>query len=236
MKFIKLYKNDLFILAVALVLSFLLYGNGLKGDFVSDDKLIILQHPLVSGDFSDFFKVFSAPYYYNQPHAGLYRPLTIASYNLNKVFSSETFGFHLVNIVLNAINGFLIFLLVSKLTSQKIAPGFIGKRSAFLAMILFLLLPIHSEAVNAIVGRAELLAFLFSAISLILVLNKRYWLASLMLLAGLLSKETAAGFFLVFLYVWKFREDQTLKQIFYNSLYFIPSVAIYMVMRAYVLG
>lgn len=228
--------NFIFPVIVSLILSFSLYANSLNGGFVSDDKLIILQNPLVSGNFSDFIKVFSVPYYYNQPHAGLYRPLSIASYNLNKVFSSEPLGFHLVNVLLNAFNGFLIFLLVSKFISQKIAFDFVGRRPAFLAMILFLFLPIHSEAISSVVGRAELLSFLFSTLSLLFVLNKRYALASVALLAGLLSKETAVGFFLVFLYLWKFREHKTLKQIFYNSLYFIPSVAIYSIMRAFVLG
>lgn len=241
MRFIKLYKNQLFVLVIALASSFLLYGNSINGDFVHDDKLVILQNPLASGDFSDFIKAFSAPYYHNQPHAGLYRPLTIASYNLNRVFSPEPFGFHLLNIILNAVNGFLVFLVVSKLmlghrVSLRLTTPDVHRRVAYTAMAFFMFLPIHSEAVSAVVGRAELLSFLFSALSLIFVLNKRYGMASFMLLAGLLSKETAAGFFLVFLYLWKFREQRTLKQIFYNSLYFVPSVAIYAIMRVSVLG
>ena len=167
MKFLNLHKNEFIALSLALGLSFVLYGNSIKGDFVSDDKLVIVQNPFVSGNFSDFFKAFSAPYYYNQPHAGLYRPLTTASYNLNKVFSSESFGFHLINVLLSAFNGFLVFLLASRFTSQRVTLGFTGKRSAFLAMILFLLLPIHSEAVSAIVGRAELLALFFSVLYMI---------------------------------------------------------------------
>ena len=222
-----LRKEKIIVLAVAFAISFLLYGNSIKGDFVSDDKLTILQNPLVSGNFPDLFKAFSSPYYHNQPHAGLYRPFTTASYNLNKIFDSGPLGFHLLNIILNAINGFLIFLLVSKL---------LNKRTAFIAAALFLFLPIHSEAVSAIAGRGELLSFLFSVSSLIFVLNKRYAVASLLLLAGLLSKETAAGFFLVFLYLWKFREHKTLKQTFYNSLYFVPAIMLYAIMRAFVLG
>ena len=236
-------REKFIILAISLALSFLLYGNSLDGDFVSDDKLVILQNPLINGNSSDVVKAFSVPYYYNQPHFGLYRPLTIASYNLNKVFSSQPLGFHLVNVLLNAINGLLIFLLVSKLMlGHRMSFGtsdvkrLYGNRPAFLAMILFLFLPIHSEAVSSIVGRAELLSFLFSAWALLLVLNKKYWPASLLLFAGLLSKETAAGFFLVLLYIWKYQEHQTLKQMFYKFTYFIPTIAIYAIMRASVLG
>src|SRR3989344_877530 len=166
----KFSKEKLIVLGAAFIMSFGLYWNSLGGDFVSDDKLVVLQNPIVSGNISDFFRSFANPYYYNQPHAGLYRPLTTATYNLNKVFSPDPFGFHLINIILNAINGFLVFILVSKLVTKK---------TAYFAMAIFVFLPIHSEAVSAIVGRAELLSFSFSILSLIFVLNRRYFLASL---------------------------------------------------------
>lgn len=223
----KFLNTILFALVISLVLSFILYANGINGNFVADDKLVILQNPLLTGHLSDLSKIFSSPYYYGQAHAGLYRPLTTISYDLNKFFGSRPFGFHLLNIILNALNGFMVFLIVSKL---------VNKRTAYAAMMLFIFLPIHSEAVASIVGRAELMSFLFSSLSLLFVLNKRYALASIALLAGLLSKETAAGFFLVFLYLWKFKERQTLKQLFWGSLYFIPSIAVYTALRIYVLG
>jgi len=231
------------ILAIAFAFSFLLYSNSINGDFVSDDKLVILQNPLINGNFGNLSRAFATPYYYGQPHAGLYRPFTVASYALNRIFSAGPLGFHLVNIILNALNGFLVFLLAFKLLSRS-SPNFptfdVGKfgerKLSFLAMLFFMFLPIHSEAVSAIVGRAELLAFFFSALSLLFVLNKKYAWASVFILPGLLSKETAAGFFLVFLYLWKFRENKSLRQIFRDSLYFIPSVAAYVILRAYVLG
>lgn len=222
-----LQKQILLPILIAIVLSFILYGNSINGDFVADDKLVVSQNPLVAGRLSDLGGIFTAPYYYGQSHAGLYRPLTVASYNLNKFFSDRPFGFHLVNIILNALNGFLVFLIASKLANKK---------AAYMAMTLFLFLPIHSEAVSSIVGRAELMSFLFSALSLFFVLDKKYAWASAALFLGLLSKETAAGFFLVFLYLWKFREQRTLKQMFLIALYFVPSVAMYAILRAQVLG
>ena len=227
MRFLNKTYSTLFVLLISLVLSFVLFANGLMGDFIADDKLVILQNPLVSGHLSDLGSIFVSPYYYGQPHAGLYRPLTVVSYDLNKFFSDSPFGFHLLNIVLNALNGFIVFLVASKL---------VNKRTAYMAMALFMFLPIHSEAVSSIVGRAELMSFLFSSLSLFLVLNKRYALASVALLAGLLSKETSAGFFLAFLYLWRFKEHKTIKQIFHDSLYFIPSIVVYAGLRIFVLG
>ncbi len=83
MRFLTYHKNELIVLGLALCLSFILFANGLRGDFVADDKLVILQNPLVSGHLSDLGSIFVSPYYYGQPHAGLYRPLTVVSNNLN---------------------------------------------------------------------------------------------------------------------------------------------------------
>jgi len=225
----KFLNTSLSVLVIFLILSFVLYGNSLGGDFVADDKLVILKNPLINGGLGSMGKIFTEPYYYGQTHAGLYRPLTVVSYNLNKLFGNGPFGFHLLNVILNAVNGFLVFLIVSKIVNP-------SRKIAYLAAVLFLFLPIHSEAVTSIVGRAELLSFLFSVWSLLLVLNKRYWPASFLLFAGLLSKETAAGFFLIFLYIWKFYEHQTFKRVLANSLYFFPSIAVYAALRFYVLG
>jgi len=227
MKLIKQNKNTLLILAVSFALSFFLYGNGINGELVADEKLVILRNPLVQDGPENLDDIFLNPYYYNQPHAGLYRPLTIATYALNNFFSARPFGFHLINILLNALNAFLVFLAVSRISDR---------RTAFLSLILFSFLPIHTEAVSSIVGRAELLSFLFSLASLLLVFNKRYAWSSAALLLGLLSKETAVGFFPVFLYLWRFKEQKTLKQIFHNSLFFVPAVVVYAVLRYIALG
>ena len=132
----------------------------------------------------------------------------------------------------------LVFLVVYKLFLRRTLPrdSIISKAPAYIASWLFLFLPIHSEAVSSIVGRSELLAFLFSTLALLYVLDRRYALASVAFLFGLLSKETAAGFFLVFVYLWKFKERKTIKQIVSDSLYFILSIILYAILRAYVLG
>lgn len=227
MKSFNRFQNVWFALGIALVLSFLLYANSLSGDFVADDKLVILQNPLLKGELSGFSQIFSTPYYYGQPHAGLYRPLTVASYNFNRLFASGPIGFHWFNIMLNALNGFLVWLIIFRLLNQKAAYG---------AMILFLFLPIHSEAVSSIVGRAELLAFLFGVWAWLLVQQKKYLWASIVFFLGLLSKETAVGFFLFFLYWWRWPERRTFKQVFFRSLYFLPSLAGYALLRFWVLG
>ncbi len=220
-------KQKLIALAISLLISLALYGNGLRGDFVADDRLVILQNPAVGGGLSDFSLAFTNPYYYGQAQTGLYRPLTVASYNANKFINSSPFGFHLANIIINGLNAFIVFLIVSKLA---------GRKLAYLSLVLFSFIPIHSEAVSSIVGRAELLSFFFSALALLSVLRGKLHISSLFLFLGLLSKETAAGFFLAFIYLWKFYENKSWKSTAGNALYFIPPIVIYGILRIYVLG
>ena len=49
--------NKVFLLAgvLALVLSFALFGNGIGGDFVFDDTIVIFGNPFMSGQLDGFW-------------------------------------------------------------------------------------------------------------------------------------------------------------------------------------
>jgi hypothetical protein len=177
-------KEKLIFGAVCFVLVFLVYGVSLFGDFVFDDRGIV-EHFSLLGNLGLLDKVIALPYWTEA--AGLYRPITLLSYTLNfAFFDFSPFWFHFVNLALYAAIGFLLYLLVEKLFNKKML--------ACLAAILFLVLPIHSEAVANITGRSELLALFFSLLcflELIKVSAKKYWLAGLWLFLAIGSKETA---------------------------------------------
>src|SRR3990167_3057187 len=111
MNFIK--NNEfIFVLALAVVLSFVIFGNGISGDFVFDDVTVVQNRPDVK-DAGNFFNLFVSPYHQNTPKSGLYRPLTMATYAtnhyVNSLFSPSTSsgqaaGFHIVNIIIHALN------------------------------------------------------------------------------------------------------------------------------------
>src|SRR3989338_6647126 len=144
-----------YVFLLSLVLSFVIFGNGLFGDFVFDDVTVIENR----GDLKDsdnFLKLFISPYHQNLPKTGLFRPLTIASYAINHYMAGSTgltargsgVGFHAVNIIIHALNSFLVFWLVNFLLKS---------RFLYLAVfLLFLTHPIHTEAVTSLVGRAKL--------------------------------------------------------------------------------
>src|SRR3989344_4640735 len=114
-------KELLAIFLVTIVLSFALFGNGINGDFVFDDRSVIVGNPLVENS-SGIFKAFLNPYHYNRPQSGLYRPFTLAGFTVDwHLFSGDPAGFHTVNIFLHAIAVFLIFLTVSGLKNRPTA-------------------------------------------------------------------------------------------------------------------
>src|SRR3989344_924714 len=162
-------------------IGFIIFSNGLQGDFVYDDQTV-LSHSYFE-NFSQTLNFFSQPYFEDFTKAGLYRPLTQISFAFNFLFSRSPFGFHLFNLTLHIANSILAFFVLRRLTNSS--------QISFVAGLLFLVLPIHVEAVTSIVGRAELLVFLFSLLTILFWLRDRALISAIMFLLALLSKETA---------------------------------------------
>jgi hypothetical protein len=120
---------------------------------------------------------------------GLYRPLTLTSYNIQYAMTGEkTSPFHIVNIFLHALVCFVLMKLVHLL--------FNDYRLVLVAGLWFAIHPLHTEAVAGIVGRAELLSSLFILTSMICYHHwnqkgKVHWLLLLLLstFAAITSKE-----------------------------------------------
>lgn len=214
-------KNLWLTFLVIVVFGLLIFGNGLNGGFVYDDNLV-LSHSLFNNP-AIFLSFFSESYFEDVPQAGLYRPLTQISFAINFLFSHKPFGFHLVNVFLHSLNSFLVFLLAIKL--------FNDKKLGWLVAGLFLVLPIHVEAVTSIVGRAELLSFFFGLGAIYLWIDKRYLLTAGALLLALLSKETAVVI-PVLLILFSIHFGRKFSWLWYQ----VISFAIYLVFRLSALG
>src|SRR3989344_4264938 len=222
--------KDLILAGVlVIVLSFALFGNGIVGDFVFDDTIVIVGNPLV-GDSLKFGEILTTPYSAYQPRPGLYRPLTIASYSLNSfIFGSSPVSFHVVNILLHALASYSVLLLIYRLAceAQEISASQ-ARFTALAGFLLFMFLPIHTEAVTSIVGRAELLSFIFVVGALIFSVKKKHVLASSLFFLGLLSKEMAIAFLPIFLFL-EFKNFKKLG-------YLVPPLILYAILRYAALG
>jgi protein O-mannosyl-transferase len=187
------------LLAIAL-LSCLLYANTLPNALVSDDAEMIPNNPATHNPF-DLKAVFGGRYWGGLIQNDiLYRPLTTCTlalnYGINRALGlagENPAGFHLVNLLLNAAAGCLVFLFASRLRLPSWAAAAAG--------LLFAAITIHTEAVASVVGRAELLAALFGLLFLLAHREGRApAVAGLFLLLALFSKESAVAFLILCLW------------------------------------
>ena len=90
-----------------------------------------------------------------------YRPLCVASFRLNYYFHQlSPCGYHLVNVVLNALVTGLFTHFALVVLRRRLA--------ALLAGLCFAAHPVHTEAVAGVVGRADVGCTLFFLLSLLL--------------------------------------------------------------------
>ena len=111
----------------------LVWGSSVQNDFVffDDDKAILYNAALRQPSFSKFF---------SGQNLGMYAPLTWLAYWLGSGFSGQdAWGYHLLGLVLHALNAGLVFSLLRQLTGQHWA--------AFAAALLFTVHPVQAEAV-----------------------------------------------------------------------------------------
>lgn len=187
-QFERLLDNRWAVAVVFALLAMVVYANGLPGTFILDDLTIVARNPQVQT--LDLVTIFRSDYWHGVENSGLFRPLTIFSLALNQwLFGSAPLGFHLVNILLHAGVAALLWLTLRAWGQSLLA--------AALAVLFFVLHPLHTEVVNEVVGRSELLVAFFLLLGF-LAARLRGRLAALLVctffLLALLSKEHAVTF------------------------------------------
>lgn len=195
--------------AFFLALSGLLYGNSLFGEFVYDDSQFTIQAEMRQPEYllQTWFRP-SLPAMEQFPH---YRPLTYFSFSLNYlIFGQSPFWFHLVNVLINGLVCWLLFVVSRRLFRNDLL--------AFVTAIFFAILPVHTEAIAYIKARDELLVALFGMLAWLAFLRateqtnirtKWSFLSGVFVFAAFLSKESALvlpgvfGGALLLLHGWK---------------------------------
>lgn len=164
-------------------LTCLVYANSLNGRFVFDDQQIVLQNPQLINiqEFDDVLKL-----------SVEWRRLTYLTYGLNYYFGQlNPFGYHLLNVVLHALNSVLVFLIILHISDGR-------KNSAMAGAAVFSVHPLFTEAVSYIAGRASSLCALFYFLAILCFLKaldmkrlgvRLFWFGS-MAVAGFLAWES----------------------------------------------
>lgn len=193
--------NHLVAFAIIFLITFGIYWNSLQGDFIWDDKDLILNHTGYLGDWSNLFLVFTKPFFGKAP---TYRPLLIVSFIFDyQLWDSHPFGFHYTNVLLHIMNAFMVYLLSFLLCKRKYL--------ALFSSLLFATHPIQTEAVAWISGRNDVLLTFFSLLTLLFYIRWRDLIGTKSLLTFvcfmasfwcvLLTKESGIILFLLIMLV-----------------------------------
>ncbi len=151
------------------------YWPALRGEFIMDDWGYITQNAFVV-DAPSPLK------YWISFETTDYWPLTYTLYWLEyRIFGENPLGYHLVNVVLHSLNGFLLYLLALR----------IGLGWALGATLLFLLHPLHVQAAAWIAQSKTLLSTFFVLITLLLYHSGRRRWAIFSFALSLLAKTSA---------------------------------------------
>lgn len=197
-------QTSLLIAILFIVVGFAVYGTSLRNGFISiDDPLLIIDNPdirQISGE--------SLRSIFSRFDPELYMPLTFLTYQLEYAFGGlYPFTFHFFSLLLHILNAFFVYLLLRKLTGTSIL--------SFVGGLLFLVHPLHTEAVVWASAHKDLLSATFFLSTLLTYLSftktgrRRVYYGSIFLfLLGLLSKPTVLvlPFVLLLLDWWKGKE------------------------------
>ncbi len=208
-------KSWLWGVAIA-VLGFLLYANTLGHDFALDDFSAIKENYVTKQGVSGIPTIWKEHYrfgYWNS--AGeLYRPMPLTMFAIEWGVSPDNpFIHHMVNVLLYALTGFLLFGLLYQLLPTY---GLV----AFLGTAFFIAHPVHTEIVANIKSRDEILAFLFFILSMTWVWRYAqtdrvgYLLGGVLAYAlALFSKESAITFLALYpLFLYFFTPQHQAKE------------------------
>jgi len=142
---------------VVAAVAFAVYANTLWNGFLNDDEHQVLLNPWIT-DLRSLPAIFTQSvwgFVEGKRVSDYYRPLMHVVYLIDhQIFGFRAWGFHLVNVILHALNTALVFFLTKRLTAGSGAapadpttPADFLLAAPFAAALLFATHPVHTEAV-----------------------------------------------------------------------------------------
>ena len=148
----------------AALITFLVYLPSLENGFLNwDDNLYVTDNPVIRSLTPETIRLA----FTTIPISSWY-PLTVLSFALDyALWGPEPWGFHLTNVILHALNTFLVALIATRLASNRqrlTAEGMVDRgalAAGFITAILFGIHPLHVESVAWVSERKDVLCALF---------------------------------------------------------------------------
>ena len=221
------------------VFAFILYANTFNHGYVLDDYSAITINRFVQEGFAGIPKLMTVDFWhFSNMQLGYYRPLSLITFAMEyQFFGAAPHVSHFFNVFFYALSVLFVFLVLSRLLSS-VKPIF-----PFLIAILFAAHPIHTEVINNIKGRDELLSFLNTMAMLYFALSysdhKKPWqfiLSLFLFYLGLLSKESAMTGLIMLPLVFYFSGKGNLKEIAIKTLPYLAVIFLFFIQRRIALG
>ncbi len=235
-KFLSDKRNQLLLIGI---ITFAFYGNSIADDYALDDIMFITHNQFVQKGVDGINDLFTKESMYgfigsaSPISGGRWRPLSLITFALEKQFFGSQPGIsHFINVFLLALTGIIMILFLRKYV-------FIASPiAAFMVVLLFIINPVHTEAIANIKSRDELLSWLFLLLTMYCSLNfltqRNYWqllYALVCYFTALLSKENGLVFIAILpvtFYIFTKAKPLT---VFLTSIPFAGIVFLYIVMR-----
>lgn len=164
-------KNKFLLSLLLFITSFIFYENSISNDFALDDLIVITGNRYTQQGFAGIKDIFTHDAFvgaYGEAlnlSGGRYRPFSIAVFAIEKqLFGNKPEVFHFFNVLAFAVTAIVMFLTLCKLFAKQ------NYTLPFLATLLFVIHPLHTEVVANIKSRDEIFALLFSLITFYLLL------------------------------------------------------------------
>ncbi|HEY4798426.1 MAG TPA: tetratricopeptide repeat protein [Bacteroidia bacterium] len=213
-------------------------------DYALDDAVVMTQNKLVEKGLTGIPELLTTDYFSGFTKQNLltearYRPFSLILFALeHQFFGAKPFVSHLISVLFFV----LLIVILFKLLNEYIFSDQ-GTYLSFIACLLFVVHPIHTEVIANIKSRDETIAFLLMAGALILFFqyvkskNKiRLILSLASFYLALLTKETAVTFIGIVPLALYFFSGKTVKQSALFSVPFMAVFAVYMLQRYLIVG
>lgn len=249
--------NSFKIQALILVfIGFVFYANSFSNEYALDDGIVIQNNDYVQQGFRGIPKILSTDAYesfYRQMGAkqqlegGRFRPLSVVTFAIEQQFFGSNEKVkplddaatvrHFMNVVYYLLSiVFLFFLLRNYIFKE-------NHLAAFVACLVFLIHPMHTEVVANVKSRDEILSFLFIVLTFISVFKYRESSKKSELLVGLLfyflallSKEYAITLLILIPMLMYIVLKETLVKAVSTTLPFVAIALVYLLIRYKIVG
>jgi hypothetical protein len=160
------------------VITFVIYGNSINNEYSIDDNIVVKNNKLVEGGIKALPEIFTSRYAVDPKQTYDYRPVVIASFAFEKQFFKHLPPFqtkeekkrkdkltqanisHFINVLLYALTCIVIFQILYQLFFDYhiLLP--------LVVTLIFIVHPLHTEVVDNIKSRDEILMFLGMLLSI----------------------------------------------------------------------